>query len=332
MNVTPEHVQKTLLSNGSCFENQQTDSEKDSLVTFTVLPDQSGMRLDKYLSEQSTGLTRSYLQKLIKDKMVTLNGADGKAGVKLSAGDVIRLSIPEAVELEVLPEDIPLDILYEDQDVIVINKPKGMVVHPGAGHYSGTVVNALLFHCKGELSGINGVLRPGIVHRIDQNTTGSLVICKNDAAHNCLARQLKEHTITRRYRAIVHGRLSEDGVIHTTIGRHPVKRREMAANVPNGKHAVTHYHVLETFDQFTYIECVLETGRTHQIRVHMKSIGHPVLGDDVYGPSRCPFPALQGQTLHAMTLGFIHPSTKRYVEFEAPLPDYFEALLHKLRH
>lgn len=309
----------------------QDPDRTESVLTFEVLSEQAGMRLDKFLSEQARGFTRSYLQKLIKDHMVLLNEKSCKASEKLSSGDVIRLSIPEAAELEVLPEDIPLDILYEDQDVVIINKPKGMVVHPGAGHYTGTVVNALLYHCKGELSGINGVLRPGIVHRIDQNTTGSLVICKNDTAHKSLAEQLKNHTITRRYRAIVHGRLTEDGVIHTTIGRHPVKRREMAVNVPNGKNAVTHYHVLETFDQFTYVECVLETGRTHQIRVHMKSIGHPILGDDVYGPSRCPFSGLQGQTLHAMTLGFIHPATEQYVEFEAPLPDYFKELLRKLR-
>lgn len=313
-------------------EDQMESEECESVLCLTVQPEEAGIRLDKYLTEQAGDLTRSYLQKLIRGGMVHLNGKPGKAGVKLSAGDEIRLTVPRAVELEVLPEDIPLDILYEDQDVIIINKPKGMVVHPAAGHYSGTVVNALLYHCKGELSGINGVMRPGIVHRIDQNTTGSLVICKNDAAHRSLAAQLREHSITRRYRAIVHGRLTEDGTVHTTIGRHPVRRREMAVNVPNGKDAVTHYHILETFDQFTYVECVLETGRTHQIRVHMKSIGHPVLGDDVYGPARCPFAGLQGQTLHAMTLGFIHPSTGQYVEFEAPLPEYFETLLRKLRH
>ena len=200
-----------------------------------------------------------------------------------------------------------------------------------ANNYTGTLVNAVLYHCQGSLSGINGVLRPGIVHRIDRNTTGSLIICKNDKAHQCIADQLKVHSITRKYRAIVHGRLTEDGVVHTTIGRHPLNRKEMAVNVPNGKDAVTHYHVLETFDKFTYIECQLETGRTHQIRVHMKSIGHPILGDDVYGPAKCPFPGLEGQTLHAMTIGFLHPTTGNYMEFEAPLPDYFEQLLKKLR-
>jgi 23S rRNA pseudouridine1911/1915/1917 synthase len=317
-----------LWENGTSDEIQ---TDEDEVLHFLVNVNDAGIRLDKYLSEYAQDLTRSYLQKLIKDGSVRVNGSTCKAGTKLSAGDSIDLQIPAAVELEVLPEDIPLDILYEDRDVIIINKPKGMVVHPAPGHYSGTVVNALLNHCKDELSGINGVMRPGIVHRIDQNTTGSLVICKNDAAHQSLAAQLKEHSITRRYRAIVHGRLTEDGTVHTTIGRHPVKRREMSVNVPNGKDAITHYHVLETFGQFTYIECILETGRTHQIRVHMKSIGHPIVGDDVYGPAKCPFAGLQGQTLHAMTLGFIHPSTGQYMEFEAPLPEYFQELLEKLR-
>jgi 23S rRNA pseudouridine1911/1915/1917 synthase len=243
----------------------------------------------------------------------------------------VAVCIPEAEELSVEAEDIPLDILYEDQDLLIVNKPKGMVVHPAAGHYSGTLVNAVMFHCKDSLSGINGVLRPGIVHRIDQNTTGSLIICKNDRTHQAIAEQLQVHSITRRYRAIVHGRLTGDGTIHTTIGRHPQRRKEMAINVPGGKDAVTHYRVLEIFDKFTYVECQLETGRTHQIRVHMKSIGHPILGDDVYGPAKCPFPKLQGQTLHAMTIGFIHPSTGAYMEFEAPLPEYFTELLRKLR-
>ncbi len=307
------------------------DSKEAEKLCLKAAPECAGMRLDVFLQERAEGLTRSYLQKLIRDGMALVNGKKGKAGGKLRAGDVVELTVPEAASLEVCPEDIPLDILYEDQDVIVINKPKDMVVHPAAGHYSGTVVNALLYHCKEDLSGINGVLRPGIVHRIDRNTTGSLVICKNDHAHRALAEQLKEHSITRSYRAIVHGRLEDDGVVRAAIGRHPVKRKEMAVNVPNAKEAVTHYRVLEKFERFTYIECRLETGRTHQIRVHMKSIGHPVLGDDVYGPAKCPFPGLQGQTLHAMTLGFIHPSKGEYLEVEAPLPEYFEALLKKLR-
>lgn len=223
-----------------------------------------------------------------------------------------------------------MDILYEDSDVIVVNKPKGMVVHPSAGHYSGTLVNGLMFHCRDSLSGINGVLRPGIVHRIDMDTTGALIVCKNDKAHEFIAAQLKEHSITRRYRAIVNGIIREDeGTVDAPIGRHPIERKKMAVNEKNGKTAVTHYRVLERFAGYTYIECRLETGRTHQIRVHMASIRHPLLGDAVYGPARCPF-KLQGQVLHAMVIGFIHPTTGTYMEFTAPLPDYFEKLLEKL--
>lgn len=232
---------------------------------------------------------------------------------------------------DIRPEDIPLDILYEDEHLLVVNKPKGMVVHPAAGHTEGTLVNAVMAHCGDNLSGINGVLRPGIVHRIDKDTTGALVICKEDAVHRDLAEQLKEHSIKRRYRAIVQGNLKEDeGTIEGPIGRHPTDRKKMAINYKNGKDAVTHYKVLERFGQYTYIECRLETGRTHQIRVHMTSIGHPLLGDTVYGSSKNPF-HLQGQTLHAMILGFRHPVTGEYIEFEAPLPDYFLKLLEKLR-
>ena len=230
------------------------------------------------------------------------------------------------------PENIPLDILYEDDDLLVVNKPKGMVVHPAAGHSSGTLVNAVLYHCRGNLSGINGVLRPGIVHRIDMDTTGALVICKSDFAHQSLAEQLSVHSITRKYRAIVHGNLKEDeGTVRGAIGRHPTDRKKMAINERNGKPAVTHYRVLERFGNYTYIECQLETGRTHQIRVHMASIGHPLLGDAVYGPKKCPVKNLQGQTLHAMVLGFIHPRTGAYMEFEAPLPEYFSNLLLQFR-
>ena len=207
-----------------------------------------------------------------------------------------------------------------------------MVVHPSAGHYSGTLVNALMYHCRDNLSGINGVLRPGIVHRIDMDTTGALVVCKTDTAHQSLAQQLKVHSITRRYRAVVHGNIKEDtGTVEGTIGRHPVERKKMAVNVRGGKEAVTHFKVLERFGNYTYIECQLETGRTHQIRVHLSSIGHPLLGDTLYGPKRCPFPSLQGQTLHAMVLGFLHPVKGEYMEFTAPLPEYFEKLLEKLR-
>ncbi len=309
--------------------------EKENFDTdiryFSVEAGEAGERIDRYLAQRLEDATRSYLQKLIKEGAVLVNGAAVKVSYKVEAADGITVMLPQPEELSVTPENIPLDILYEDSDLLIVNKPKGMVVHPAAGHFSKTLVNAVLYHCGDSLSGINGVLRPGIVHRIDQNTTGSLIICKNDRAHQAIAEQLKVHSITRKYRAIVHGRLAEDGTIRSTIGRHPTNRREMAVNVPNGKDAVTHYRVLERFDQFTYVECQLGTGRTHQIRVHMKSIGHPVLGDDVYGPAKCPFPGLEGQTLHACTIGFLHPSTGQYMEFEAPLPEYFEELLRKLR-
>ena len=230
-----------------------------------------------------------------------------------------------------LPEAIPLDILYEDDDILVVNKPKGMVVHPSPGHYTHTLVNAVLYHCKGQLSGINGVIRPGIVHRIDMDTTGSLLVCKNDRAHQILAEQLKEHSITRRYHAVVYGNFREDkGTVDKEIGRHPTDRKKMSTHSASGRRAVTHYRVLERFGNYTYIECELETGRTHQIRVHMSSIGHPLLGDNVYGPAKCPF-SLQGQTLHAKILGIHHPSTGEYMEFDAPLPDYFVRLLSTLR-
>ena len=291
-----------------------------------------GLRIDKYLAEVMTDYSRSFLQKQLKDKNVTVNGCPVKASYKVAEEEEIAVAIPASQEPDILPQNIPLDILYEDEQLLVVNKPKGMVVHPSAGHYSDTLVNALMFHCKGQLSGINGVLRPGIVHRIDMDTTGALVVCKTDLAHQSLAAQLKEHSITRRYRAIVHGNLKESqGTVEGTIGRHPVERKKMAANVTKGKRAVTHYRVLEQLKGYTYVECQLETGRTHQIRVHMSSIGHPLLGDVVYGPKKCPFPSLMGQTLHAMVLGFLHSVTGEYLEFQAPLPEYFEALLKKLR-
>ena len=288
-------------------------------------------RLDKFLTDQLPDLSRSHLQKLIKNGNITVDQGKVKPNYKLSVGNQVFVDIPDPEELDIIPEDIPLDILYEDQDILVVNKPKGMVVHPAPGHYSGTLVNAIMFHCRDHLSGINGVLRPGIVHRIDMNTTGSLLICKNDKAHHFLAEQLKEHSITRKYHAIVHGNLKEDdGTINAPIGRHPVDRKKMSTKAQNGRHAVTHYRVLERFGDFTYIECQLETGRTHQIRVHMSSIGHPILGDDVYGPAKCPF-KLEGQTLHAKILGIVHPTTLEYMEFDAPLPVYFENLFRKLR-
>lgn len=292
--------------------------------------EKGGERIDKYLSEQLEDMTRSHIQKLIKENMVWVNGMAVKSNFKLSASDQIEVEIPELKEPDILPENIPLDILYEDQDILVVNKPKGMVVHPAPGHYTGTLVNAIMYHCKDNLSGINGVLRPGIVHRIDMDTTGSLLICKNDRAHQALAEQLKEHSITRKYHAIVHGRLKEDeGTIDKPIGRHPIDRKKMSVHCTNGREAITHYRVLKRFQQFTYIECQLETGRTHQIRVHMSSIGHPILGDQIYGPAKCPY-KLQGQTLHAKVLGITHPTTGEYMEFDAPLPDYFQALLEKM--
>ena len=299
-------------------------------IYFTVSEEDNGVRIDKYLSVHMVEKSRSYLQKLLKSEDVKVNEKTVKANYKVASGDVISVSVPEPEEVNIQPEDIPLDILYEDEDLIVVNKPKDMVVHPSAGHYSHTLVNALMFHCRNELSGINGVMRPGIVHRIDRNTTGSLLVCKNDFTHNHIAEQLKEHSINRRYRAIVHGVLKEDdGVVDAPIGRHPTDRKKMAVNYKNGKSAVTHYHVCQRFSNFTYIECQLETGRTHQIRVHMKSIGHPILGDDVYGPAKCPY-HLEGQTLHAMILGFIHPRKNSYMEFTTPLPEYFINLLKKL--
>ena len=293
----------------------------------------AGERIDKYLAEVMNDYSRSFLQKQLKDGNVSVNEKTAKASLKVAEDDEVRIFIPENKEPDIVPEDIPLDILYEDQQLLVVNKPKGMVVHPSAGHYSHTLVNALMFHCKDQLSGINGVLRPGIVHRIDMDTTGALVVCKTDLAHQSLAEQLKIHSITRKYRAIVHGRLKEDfGTIEGTIGRHPTDRKKMAINVKNGKPATTHYKVLERFDQFTYVECELETGRTHQIRVHMSSIGHPLLGDVVYGPKKSAVPNLQGQTLHAMVLGFLHPVSNEYMEFTAPLPEYFEKLLKNYIH
>lgn len=291
----------------------------------------SGLRIDKYLSSVNEQLSRSYIQKLLKSGLVLVDGKPVKASYQVDEGDVISLDIPEAVEPEIEPENMDLDILYEDQDVILVNKPKGMVVHPAAGHYSHTLVNGLMYHCKDQLSGINGVMRPGIVHRIDMDTTGVIIACKNDMAHNSIAAQLKEHSITRRYQAIVHGVLKDDaGTIESPIGRHPTDRKKMSINYNNGKSAVTHYKVLKRFRQYTHVECRLETGRTHQIRVHMASIGHPLLGDLVYGPGKCPIPGLQGQTLHAGVLGFIHPRTGEYMEFTAPLPEYFAKLLNTL--
>ncbi len=297
--------------------------------TFTVNSEEEN-RIDKYLSNQLPDISRSFLQKTIKNNGVLVNETPAKSNYKVKAGDQVTLEIPDAVEPDIVAEDIPLDILYEDQDILVVNKPKGMVVHPAAGHYSGTLVNAIMFHCRESLSGINGVMRPGIVHRIDMDTTGSLVICKNDISHQYISDRLKTHDITRKYHAIVHGVLKEDeGTIDAPIGRHPIDRKKMTTHAPNSKPAVTHYKVLQRFANYTYIECQLETGRTHQIRVHMASINHPILGDSVYCRAKTKY-KLQGQTLHAKTLGFVHPTTGKYIEFEAPLPQYFNNLLNTL--
>jgi 23S rRNA pseudouridine1911/1915/1917 synthase len=307
-------------------------NNQEEIIELIVDEEDNGTRIDKYISVSQEDLTRSYIQKLILDGMVEVDEKKVKSNYKVTRGDQITITLPPPVELSIEAEDIPLDIIYEDQDIIIVNKDKGMVVHPAAGHYTGTLVNGLLYHCKNNLSGINGVFRPGIVHRIDMNTTGVLVVCKNDKSHQFISEQLKVHSITRRYNAIVYNTFKADcGIVDAPIGRHQVDRKKMAINHRNGKSAITHYNVLENLNnRYALVECTLETGRTHQIRVHMASIQHPLLGDDVYGPSKDSF-HLEGQALHARVLGFIHPTTREYVEFEAPLPDYFKELLLKLR-
>lgn len=302
-------------------------------LQYEVTEEEDGLRLDQYIAGRCMDLSRSYIQKLIKESRVTINkNIQTKTKTAVQESDIVNVSLPDPKELEIKPQDIPLDILYEDNDVLVVNKPKGMVVHPAPGHYEDTLVNAVLYHCRDNLSGINGVLRPGIVHRIDKDTTGALIVCKNDKAHQKIADQLRAHTITRSYRVIVYNNFSEDeGMINAPIGRHPTNRKKRMVTEKNSKEAITHYKVLDHLNhKFNYIECRLETGRTHQIRVHMSHIGHPLLGDEVYGPVNSKFKNLQGQTLHAATIGFIHPTTEEYMEFSAPLPDYFEKLLKTL--
>ena len=302
-------------------------------LQYEVTAEEDGLRLDQYIAGRCMDLSRSYIQKLIKESRVTINkNIQTKTKTAVQESDIVNVSLPDPKELEIKPQDIPLDILYEDNDVLVVNKPKGMVVHPAPGHYDDTRVNAVLYHCRDNLSGINGVLRPGIVHRIDKDTTGALIVCKNDKAHQKIADQLRAHTITRSYRAIVYNNFSEDeGMINAPIGRHPTNRKKRMVTEKNSKEAITHYKVLDHLNhKFNYIECRLETGRTHQIRVHMSHIGHPLLGDEIYGPVNSKFKNLQGQTLHAATIGFIHPTTEEYMEFSAPLPDYFEKLLKTL--
>lgn len=307
-------------------------SDQEAIIEITVEEEHNNERIDKYLSTILDDLTRSYIQKLIGEEMVLVDGKAVKSNFKVSNGQSIKLYLPKPKEAIIAPENIPIDILYEDADIIVVNKPKGLVVHPAPGHETGTLVNALLYHCKNQLSGINGVLRPGIVHRIDRDTTGVLVVCKNDTAHQSIAKQLKDHSITRKYEAIVYNTFKQDrGRVEGTIGRHPKDRKKMATGTKNGKYAATNYRLIENLSsKYAHIECQLETGRTHQIRVHMASINHPILGDTVYGPSKDPF-NLEGQALHAGVLGFIHPRTKEYIEFTAPLPTYFTDLLTRLR-
>ncbi len=302
--------------------------------SFICEEEMTGERVDRLLPSLLEGVSRSYLQKVIAGGGLTVNGKQAKGSLKVKEDEVLELELPEAESPDIPAENIPLDILYEDDDVIVVNKPKGMVVHPAAGHYTGTLVNALMYHCGDSLSGINGVMRPGIVHRIDMDTTGSVIACKNDAAHISLSGQFKEHSINRVYKAICLGVLGDDeGTIDAPIGRIPSDRKKMGI-VSSGKRAVTHYKVIQRFKDYTYIECRLETGRTHQIRVHMASVGHPILGDKIYGKASSPLNKrfnLEGQTLHAQVLGFKHPSTGEYIETVAPLPEYFSHILEVLR-
>lgn len=296
---------------------------------YEVNDEHKGERVDKFLAAQLDGLTRSGIQKLITAGSVLVGGKPADKNYKLRSGDVVDVTIPAPEVLDVRPQDIPVDIVYEDDSLLVVNKPKGMVVHPAAGNPDGTLVNALLYHCDGRLSSINGVIRPGIVHRIDKQTSGLLMVAKTDKAHNCLAQQIKEHSFTREYQAILTGRLKEkSGTINAPIGRSKYDRKKMCVTQLNSKEAVTHYEVLEEFGQYSLVKFRLETGRTHQIRVHSAYIGHPVLGDDVYGK---PFKGLEGQCLHAKKIGFVHPETEEYMEFDSELPQYFTAVLNRLR-
>lgn len=298
--------------------------------SFTVSGEESGGRIDSFVTAFKEELSRNQIQKLIESENILVNGKSVKSNYKLKENDVIYIEIPDFEPLEIAAENIPLEILFEDDDVIVINKPKGMVVHPAFGHYSQTLVNALMHHCKENLSKVNGCMRPGIVHRIDKDTSGVLVAAKNDAAHKNLAVQLAKHSITRKYNAIVFNNIKEDSLtIDKPIGRNPKDRKKMAV-VEGGRRAVTYVKVLERLGKYCYIEAQLETGRTHQIRVHLSSIGHPLLGDEVYGGSKQPF-KIGGQALHARVLGFNHPVSNEYMEFEAPLPEYFTNLIEKLR-
>lgn len=297
----------------------------------TVEEDYASQRIDKYLSEKMENISRSAAQKLLDDGNVRVNFTVVSKNYKLKAGDRVVVTVPEPKSLEAKPEDIPLDIRYEDSDLLVVNKPKGMVVHPAAGNFDGTLVNALLYHCKGSLSGIGGVVRPGIVHRIDKDTSGLLIVAKNDMAHVSLAEQIKAHSFTRQYQSVVYGHFKADeGTVDAPIGRHPTDRKKMTVTTKNSKNAVTHYKVIEEFKDFTHLALKLETGRTHQIRVHMSYIGHPVAGDGVYGPKKV-IEYLQGQCLHAGLIGFRHPRTREYIEIESELPSYFTDFLRRIK-
>lgn len=306
--------------------------ENDEIKLLKVSEGEEG-RLDKYLSDKLEDMTRSYLKKLISDdKAVLVNGNPAKPNYKLKPGDIIELAVPEPIELEIKAENISLDIVYEDNDMLVVNKPQGMVVHPAAGNYTGTLVNALLYHCGDSLSGINGEKRPGIVHRIDKDTSGLLLVAKNDNAHQKLSSQIKEHSLTRAYKVLVHGNIKQDsGRIDAPIGRHPSDRKKMTITDKNSREAVTNFRVLERYGRYTFVECILETGRTHQIRVHMSKNGHPIVGDKTYGVKKEEF-NLTGQLLHAYKVGFIHPVSGEYMEFVSELPDYYMNVLDRLRN
>ncbi len=298
-------------------------------ILLEIPDDADGIRLDKWLSTQNLDLTRTALQNLIESGGVTVNGKTVAKNYKQKKGDKISIVIPEPVELNTEPENIPLDIVYEDNSLLVVNKPKGMVVHPAPGNYSGTLVNALLYHCGDSLSGINGVIRPGIVHRIDKNTSGLLIVAKTDNAHKMLAEQIKEHSFTREYECVACGKFKEiEGTIVAPIGRNPNDRKKMCVTDKNSKNAVTHYSVIEQFEKYAHVKCRLETGRTHQIRVHLSYKGHAVLGDDVYGKE---FKGIEGQCLHAKKIGFVHPDTNEYMEFDSDLPEYFQDVLRRVK-
>ena len=298
---------------------------------FTVTDEQTGERIDKFICANSEINSRSAVQKLIESEQVTVDGRTVNKNYKVRAGERISVVIPEPKELEVVAENIPLDIRYEDDDLLVVNKAKGMVVHPAAGNYNGTLVNALLYHCQDSLSGINGIIRPGIVHRIDKDTSGLLIVAKNDFAHINLAEQIKAHSFTREYQSVVYGKMKcQNGIVDVPIGRHPVDRKKMTVTTKNSKNAVTHYEVVEEYKDFTHLKLKLETGRTHQIRVHMSYIGHPVAGDPVYGPKNV-ISYLGGQCLHAGKIGFRHPRGGRYIEIESELPDYFTDFLRRIK-